>query len=146
MSYLPFGPVYNSSESAAAKLSQTMRLELAPFHVKVVMLYAGGLQSHIWDNMASSKVNELKDDSLYRPINEEAANIMSGAFIKIAPVEPWAVVVVANITRKTPPIEIWTEALAGTLWWMNFLAPKWSLDMAFNYQTGRGKLRERLNQ
>lgn len=34
-SYLPFGGVYNSSKSAAAKLSQTLRLELAPFGVRV---------------------------------------------------------------------------------------------------------------
>ena len=39
--------LYSSSKSAAAKMSQTLRLELAPFDVKVMTLYSGGLQTHI---------------------------------------------------------------------------------------------------
>ena len=143
-SYLPFGGVYNSSKSAAAKLSQTMRLELAPFNVKVVTLYAGGLQSKLWDNMKASNVNTLRADSLYQPIKAEAENILSGDFIKNSPVDPWPADVVAKVTSRNPPAEIWSGAMAGPIWWLNFLAPRLVVDMAINGQTGLSKMEKRL--
>lgn len=143
-SYLPFGGIYNSSKSAAAKFSQTLRLELAPFGVQVVTLYPGGLQTHIWDNMTSSEVNTLKRDSVYQPIRDEASNIMSGAFIKNSPLEPWAADVVVKVTRTKIPVEIWTGAMADVIWWLNSMAPRWVVDMAFNGQCGLDKLKTRL--
>ena len=143
-SYLPFGGVYNSSKSAAAKLSQTLRLELAPLGVKVITLYPGGLETHIWDNMKAAQVNTLRDDSLYQPISKEATNILSGAFITNSPLESWAQDVVSKAKRQSPPLEIWTGAMAGTLWWMNFLAPRWMMDKIFNDQCGLAKLKQRL--
>ncbi|KAK3717961.1 hypothetical protein LTR37_005387 [Vermiconidia calcicola] len=143
-SYLPFGGISNSSKSSAAKLSQTMRLEFAPFDVKVITLYAGGLETNIWNNMGATEVNTLRKDSLYQPIKTEATNIMSGDFIKNSAVGPWAEDVVAKATSRNQPIEIWNGAMSSTIWRLNFLAPRWLVDMAFNDQCGLKKLRQRL--
>lgn len=145
-SYLPFSAAYNSSKSAAAKLSQTMRLELEPFGVKVVTLYAGGVETKLWDNLARSGNTKLKTGSLYEPIKQEAENILGGDFIENSPLEPWAVGVVTEITKASPPREVWSGKLSSTVWWLNFLAPRWLVDYAFSAQTGLSKLKGRLEQ
>ena len=63
--------------------------------------------------MANSEGNLLKADSIYQPISKEVAHIMSGAFVKNSPVEPWAADVVARATSNKPPTEIWSGAMAG---------------------------------
>lgn len=144
--YLPFSGAYNASKSAAAKLSHTMRLELAPFGVKVVTLYAGGVETKLWDNLAGAGHTKLKPDSPYQPIKAEAENIMSGAFIENSPLQPWAEGVVREIVKRHPPREVWSGKLAGTVWWMNFLAPRWLADWAYSAQTGLDKLKGRLEE
>jgi len=61
-----FGSVYNASKSALHQFSDTLRIELAPFGVKVVTIVTGGVQSNI-----ARTERKLPSDSLYLPINAE---------------------------------------------------------------------------
>lgn len=61
-----FGSVYNATKGALQAYSNTLRLELAPFGVRVILVVTGGVQSRI-----ARTDRTLGEDSLYLPINEE---------------------------------------------------------------------------
>lgn len=50
--YAPFvaGSVYNASKGALHSYLNTLRVELRPFHVKVINIVTGGVKTPIWDN------------------------------------------------------------------------------------------------
>lgn len=58
-----FGSVYNASKAALHAYSRTLRLELEPFDVRVMVVVTGGVQSNI-----ARTHRVLPDDSLYLPI------------------------------------------------------------------------------
>lgn len=61
-----FGSVYNASKAALHAYSQTLRLELEPYDVRVLVVVTGGVQS----NIARTK-RKLPEGSLYLDINED---------------------------------------------------------------------------
>ena len=61
-----FGSVYNASKAALHAYSDTLRLELAPFDVNVMVVVTGGVRSNI-----ARTHRELPEGSLYHPLNEE---------------------------------------------------------------------------
>lgn len=61
-----FGAVYNATKGALQAYSNTLRLELAPFGVRVILVVTGGVQSRI-----ARTDRTLGEDSLYLPIEEE---------------------------------------------------------------------------
>lgn len=61
-----FGAVYNATKGALQAYSNTLRLELAPFGVRVILVVTGGVQSRI-----ARTDRTLGEDSLYLPINTE---------------------------------------------------------------------------
>ncbi|TQB73164.1 hypothetical protein MPDQ_006081 [Monascus purpureus] len=61
-----FGSVYNASKAALHHYSSTLRVELAPFGVRVVTIITGGVKSNI------ARVDRtLNPNSIYMPIEEE---------------------------------------------------------------------------
>ncbi len=61
-----FGSVYNASKAALHAYSQTLRLELEPFGVSVMVIVTGGVVSRIARNKRL-----LPEESLYRDIAED---------------------------------------------------------------------------
>ncbi|KIW32913.1 uncharacterized protein PV07_04426 [Cladophialophora immunda] len=61
-----FGGVYNASKAALHAYANTLRVELAPFDVKVITIVTGGVKSRI----ASHVKRVLPEDSLYAPLEE----------------------------------------------------------------------------
>ena len=109
-------------------------------------MYPGGIETQIWSNLARDGISSLKADSLYKPIEKEANNMISGAFIENSPAAPWAAGVAERVTRKSPPSEIWTGKGASLIYWINCLAPRWLVDLAWNATTGLNKLTGRLQR
>ncbi|KAJ0422999.1 IBR finger domain protein [Aspergillus carlsbadensis] len=102
----PFSGAYNASKAAAASLTETLRLELEPFGVKVVNLMTGAVRSTFHDN-APTPV--LPSTSLYNVAKETVEKTMSGsdATANGADPEEWARQVVADLSRRNPPHWIW---------------------------------------
>ena len=63
---VPFQGTYNASKAAMATFSDTQRLELAPFGVRVVDLKTGAVRSNINDGPKP----KLPKDSIYAPAKE----------------------------------------------------------------------------
>lgn len=61
-----FGSVYNASKAALHAYSQTLRLELEPYDVRVLVVVTGGVQSNI-----ARTERTLPEGSLYLDINED---------------------------------------------------------------------------
>ena len=61
-----FGSVYNASKAALHAFSNTLRVELNPFGVKVITIVTGGVKSRI----ASHTTRILPPNSVYAPIEE----------------------------------------------------------------------------
>lgn len=47
---------YSASKAAVSSLSDTLRVELAPFGVKVITLVTGTVQTHFFDNAVPTEL------------------------------------------------------------------------------------------
>ena len=61
-----FSSIYNATKGAIHAYSNTLRLELAPFGVRVMLVVTGGVKSRI-----TRTERVLSEDSLYLPISPE---------------------------------------------------------------------------
>lgn len=107
---LPFQGTYNASKAALAMLTQTMRMELAPFDIRVVELKTAGVKTNIIkNNNMNSRADQLPKDSIYSPAREVVEKAMSQeglAEIGVTP-EQWASDVSALLLGSNPPTVIW---------------------------------------
>jgi NAD(P)-dependent dehydrogenase (short-subunit alcohol dehydrogenase family) len=107
---LPFQGVYNSSKAALAMLTQTMRLELAPFGIRVIELKTAGVRTNlISNNNVNAKAERLPKGSIYEPAREVVEKAMSQQELKKIGVSPeqWASEVATLLLGKSPPTVIW---------------------------------------
>ncbi|MBI1321442.1 MAG: SDR family NAD(P)-dependent oxidoreductase [Candidatus Hydrogenedens sp.] len=64
----PFAGAYCASKAALNVLSDTLRMELLPFGVDVIIVAPGAVRSKFGDN-AEEQV-DIRDDSVYQPVRE----------------------------------------------------------------------------
>ncbi|TFY81108.1 hypothetical protein EWM64_g2905 [Hericium alpestre] len=75
----PFGAVFNASKAALAAYGETLRLELAPFNIKVITIISGAVK-----NKVTQTRRELPPDSLFLPIAdayERRLSASQGAYL-----------------------------------------------------------------
>ena len=107
---LPFQGIYNSSKAALAMLTETMRMELAPFGIRVIDLKTAGVKTNIIaNNNVNSRAERLPQNSIYAPAREVVEEAMSqeGLKEKGSSAEQWAAEVSALLLGKNPPNVIW---------------------------------------
>lgn len=113
---IPFQSVYNASKAAMAVFSDTLRLELEPFNIKVIDLRTGTVSSNLNAN-AKSKARSLPDGSIYEPARQVLDSVLrlenwDGLGWSA---ERWAEEVTAEILQKSPPYTIWKGENAWTV-------------------------------
>ncbi|KAL8724286.1 MAG: hypothetical protein Q9166_008033 [cf. Caloplaca sp. 2 TL-2023] len=120
---LPFQAVYNSSKAALAMLSDSLRLELQPFGIKVVDLRTGVVKTKLISNMKESKQPSLPEGSIYEPAREavEKALRQDGFENQGMPAEKWAKLVVQDLLKQNPPMVIWKGESALLTWFATLL-------------------------
>ncbi|KAJ4245549.1 hypothetical protein NW762_014058 [Fusarium torreyae] len=107
---LPFQGVYNASKAAFAMLSETMRMELAVFRVRVIELKTAGVDTNIIsNNNVNRKADKLPQGSIYEPAREVVEKAMSqeGLTDKGIPPDQWASEVMSLLLSGNPPAVIW---------------------------------------
>ncbi|KAI1777843.1 IBR finger domain protein [Hypoxylon cercidicola] len=106
LSAMPFSGVYGASKAAATSLTESLRLELGPFGIKVFNLMTGSVNSNIWDNAPPIT---LPPASLYNVAKEAIEKFMAGGDIAAAGTDPavWADQVVRDLGKRNPPRWIW---------------------------------------
>ncbi|KAL9029768.1 MAG: hypothetical protein Q9196_002029 [Gyalolechia fulgens] len=134
---IPFQAIYNSSKAALAMLSDSLRLELQPFGIKVVDLRTGVVKTKLISNMRESKQPSLPVGSIYDTAREtvEKALRQEGFQNQGMPAEKWAKVVVQDLLKQKPPLVIW-KGESALLTWFATLLPLGTFDRMVKKLTG----------
>jgi 1-acylglycerone phosphate reductase len=106
---IPFQSVYNSSKAALAMLSDSLRLELQPFGIKVIDLRTGVVRTNLIKNMQQQKQPSLPAGSIFEPAKDVVEKTLrqEGFENTGMPVEQWAKLTVHDLLKKDPPSVIW---------------------------------------
>ncbi len=103
---IPFSGVYGASKAAIHALSEVLRMELAPFNVRVMTVYPGGVASAFGDTAAKKLKDTLLKNSLYTPALpaiEKRARISSNS-----PTTPemFSETLIKAMLKSKPPADI----------------------------------------
>ena len=97
----PFAGAYCSSKAAVHSLTDALRMELAPFRIRVVTIQPGGVRSSFGQHAEAAI--RLPENSIYKPaeggIRARAQAGQQGA----TPAEVFVVPVVEALLRNSPP-------------------------------------------
>lgn len=117
---IPMQSVYNSSKAAAAMLTTNLRQELAAFGIKVVDLKSGAIETNFHVNLPGAGGEILPKSSIYATGRDAIERGLNGESLgkgrQLA--DAWAAEVVADLTGKRTPKEIWRGTRA---WWLRLL-------------------------
>ncbi|RAK75710.1 SDR family oxidoreductase [Aspergillus fijiensis CBS 313.89] len=106
----PFAGAYNASKAAASSFTETLRLELEPFGIKVINLVTGAVQSTFHDKAPHPT---LPASSLYNVAKETVERALTNTDPENdTPAAAWAKQVVRDLSKRTPPYWIWRGKLA----------------------------------
>lgn len=115
---LPVCAMYHSSKAAANSLTDTMRLELAPFGVKVVALITGSVQTNFFSNLLSNSTDapQLPQDSIYRVVPGGLKMMTNSGDLLTSKndmdAQTWATQVVSDLLKANPAHQIWRGSSA----------------------------------
>ncbi|KAJ3899428.1 NAD-P-binding protein [Lentinula edodes] len=128
---LPFSASYNGSKAAVHALSNTLRVELAPFNIKVVNLLTGGVTSNI------SRPLFLPENSLYRPIEQI---LLQKRVVTAMPTAQYARRVATELLDSKPRAWFWLGDKSSLCWIFDTFLWKTSLDGIFIKSFGLSEL------
>lgn len=140
-----WGGIYNASKAALSALTDTLRLELAPFGIKVVDLKTGVVRSQFFSNLPADS-SRLPEGSIYMPARDVIEKFMGGeAFYESAiPADKWANQVVCALLASRPPVQVWKGANAWPVWFMRAFAPFTAMDGMIGKMGGLDELKKAL--
>ncbi|EXJ61455.1 uncharacterized protein A1O5_11771 [Cladophialophora psammophila CBS 110553] len=118
----PFQSFYAASKAAIMIYSETLRLELAPFGVRVLTMATGVVSSNLASGL--SDVVSLPADSLYKPVEGALkARLKGGGYAKMDPHDyagKFVRLVEAGASGK-----VYLGNSAGVVKWAKVLLPAW---------------------
>jgi NAD(P)-dependent dehydrogenase (short-subunit alcohol dehydrogenase family) len=108
----PFQGGHAASKAAAANLTESLKIELAPFNIRVVNL-TGGVRSTFFDNAALRK---LPEPSIYNGPKESVEASMGGEMECMDRTEATVCTkqVAGDLSKSKPPYTVIRGADAGT--------------------------------
>ncbi|CZR68354.1 related to short-chain dehydrogenase/reductase [Phialocephala subalpina] len=112
---VPWIGVYNSSKAALGMFSDTLRLEMAPFGVKVINVVTGGVESKMNDNNIKGVIAE---GSFYAPSKDIIERMIAGetSLKHQSDQEAYAKKVVKHITSSNPSAQFFAGKQSTSLW------------------------------
>jgi 1-acylglycerone phosphate reductase len=133
-----FGSAYNASKAALHIYSDTMRIELEPFGVKIIEILTGGVKSNL------TRVDrQLPANSYYLPINTEYLRRVHHAQEGATTNEDYAKSVVKKVLKKNPPSWAWEGNRSWTIWFVQrFLPWGFMVNLALIFKQTYGMLTE----
>jgi 1-acylglycerone phosphate reductase len=108
-------------------ITDTLRLELAPFGIKVVDLKTGAAKSNFFDNQACPRLLEGPN---YVPTRKAFEEAMNGVEVMRDMIDrgKWAVKVVADLLASSPLGRVWRGYNAWPVWFVRQFMPWTFLD------------------
>lgn len=99
----PFSGAYCATKAALHKLSDAMRMELAPFGIRVVTIQPGAIQSEFGNNAERSLAATLPAGSRYEPLRPYIEARAQASQQKATPTAAFVRELIATIERAEPP-------------------------------------------
>jgi len=120
----PWFGIYNASKAAMASVTDTLRLEMQPFNIKVVELKTGCVKSGVFQNQNAGSKPRLPENSIYAPARDIVEGAMLGRTIEERSIssESWARYIVSGLIKSNPPYRLW-KGTESTIAWLGFLLP-----------------------
>ena len=113
-----FGSVYNASKAAMHSYTDTLRVELAPFDVKVMLVVATGVKTNVL------RVHrDLPADSVFFPLNAEYRQRQLQPREKGMSATDFAVELVEAALKPNPAASRWIGPQATMVWFLLGLFP-----------------------
>jgi NAD(P)-dependent dehydrogenase (short-subunit alcohol dehydrogenase family) len=122
--YEPFGGWYHATKFAVEGLSDSMRLELAPFGIKVVVIEPAGIRTE-WSGIAADNLRKTSGGSAYGAHAGQAAAVLDMADRPAftSPSEVVAKKIVKAATARHPLTRYPTGRGAGAILFTRWLLP-----------------------
>ena len=117
-----FGSVYCATKAALHGYTDTLRLELKPFGVRVVNVVTGGVKSHI-----ARTVRTLKSGSIYLPVEKDFERRLTHSQSLGMETEKYARSVVEQLTGLRKKTTIWEGSRSWLVWWLTGYMPRFIL-------------------
>ncbi|KAH8664653.1 hypothetical protein BX600DRAFT_481626 [Xylariales sp. PMI_506] len=110
---VPFQYGYSATKAAATALTEGMRIELAPFGIRVVNIVTGGAKSAFFDNANDA---ELPEDSIYNIAKEVIEAPMNGNQPGMSKMDAttYAERVAKDLSQSKPPFMMYRGTMAST--------------------------------
>ncbi|KAF8852318.1 NAD(P)-binding protein [Acephala macrosclerotiorum] len=136
---VPWLGVYNSSKAALSMLSDTLRLELAPFGIKVINVVTGGVESNMNDNNIKGII---ADDSLYAPSKDIIERMIAGetSLKHQSSQQAYAEKVFRHITSSNPSAQFFAGKQSTSLWFLDTFTWHTIWDLVMPGMTGLKEL------
>ncbi|KAL1700797.1 hypothetical protein EV121DRAFT_294847 [Schizophyllum commune] len=138
--YLPYNAAYGASKAAINALADTLRVELAPFGVRVVSLLTGMVVSNLAPRLNIDEV--FPEGSIYKPVEHGSRDVFAKGTKDSTPTDVYAKAVVDEALKKSPAPWFWTAALSRLGWFLSVFAWRGSFDGIVSKQYGLDKLAE----
>lgn len=100
----PFSGAYCATKAALHALSDALRMELAPFHVQVITVQPGAIQSKFGDNSLANLSKVLTDDSIYAPLKAQMESRATASQDNPTPAADFARELIAQLLSKPDPV------------------------------------------
>lgn len=113
----PFLAAYNASKAAIEAMARTIRRELAPFGVGVVILKTGSVRSRLFENSAPTV---LPEQSLYAPLRNWIEGRGFAASARFMDVEDYAKTVVTQLLKDDVRPVLWIGGLVWVAWFLSW--------------------------
>ena len=88
--YEPLGSWYHATKFAVEGLSDSLRLELRPFGIKVVIIEPGAIRTE-WNTIARDSLMRVSGDTAYGPLARSVRDALAEADAPGRGSEPWVV-------------------------------------------------------
>jgi NAD(P)-dependent dehydrogenase (short-subunit alcohol dehydrogenase family) len=102
----PFAGAYGASKAALHRLSDALRVELAPFGIQVVTVQPGAIASQFSQNAQTPAASSLKADSWYGAIADKIQMRVTLSQQNATPADDFAQRLIAKVTQSPVPAEI----------------------------------------
>jgi NAD(P)-dependent dehydrogenase (short-subunit alcohol dehydrogenase family) len=97
----PFAGAYCSSKAAVHSLTDALRMELAPFGIRVVTIQPGGVRSSFGQHAEAAI--RLPENSIYQPVAGGIRARAQAGQLDAVPADAFVVPVVESLLRNPPP-------------------------------------------
>ncbi|KAL6821696.1 NAD(P)-binding protein [Trichoderma sp. SZMC 28015] len=133
-----YGASYNASKAALHHYSNTLRLEMSPFNVKVITVISGEVGTNILKNDFHRK---LPEGSYYSPLTAEFENHVRRT-PKTTSRFDYASNVVSQSLRSSPVAWFWTGSATGIIRFFDMFAWRTIWDYFFYREFNLNKVKE----